>query len=39
MKLGRKISTSPRYVIDVTGTDSLSLEELEGGLVLKNLKK
>jgi len=28
-----KISTSPRYVIDITGTDPLSLEELGG---LKN---
>ena len=25
-----KISTSPRYVIDITGTDPLSLGELEG---------
>ena len=31
-----KISTSPRYVIDITGTDPLSLGELGGGLVLKN---
>ena len=31
-----KINTSPRYVIDITGTDSLSLGELEGGLILKN---
>ena len=26
-----KISTSPRYVIDITGTDPLSLGELGGG--------
>ena len=26
-----KISTSPRYVIDITGTDPLSLRELGGG--------
>ena len=25
-----KTSTSPRYVIDITGTDSLSLEESGG---------
>ena len=25
-----KISTSPRYVIDITGTDPLSLGELGG---------
>ena len=31
-----KISTSPRYVIDITGTDPLSLGELGGGLILKN---
>ena len=27
----RRISTSPRYVIDITGTDVLSLGELGGG--------
>ena len=27
-----KIITSPKYVIDVTGTDPLSLGELGGGL-------
>ena len=32
----RKIETRPRYVIDITGTDRLSLEELRGGLILKN---
>ena len=33
----RKIGTSRRYVIDITGTDSLSLGELGGGgLILKN---
>ena len=32
-----KIITSPRYAIDITGKDPLSLEELgEGGLILKN---
>jgi len=32
-----KISTSPRYVIEITGTDLLSLGNfLGGGLVLKN---
>ena len=36
MKLGEKISTSPRYVIDITGTDPFSLGEMEGGLILKN---
>jgi len=33
-----KISTSSRYVIDVTGTDPLSLRGL-GGIIRKNLKK
>ena len=28
-----KIILSPRYVIDITGTDPLSLGELEGGLI------
>ena len=32
-----KISTSPRYMIEITGTDPLSLGQLgEGGLILKN---
>ena len=32
-----KISTSPRYMIDITGTDPLSLGQLGGGgLILKN---
>ena len=32
-----KISTSPRYVIDITGMDPLSLDEWGGGgLILKN---
>ena len=31
MKLGGKISTSPRYGIDITGTDLVSLGELGGG--------
>ena len=32
-----KISTSPRYMIDITGTNPLSLVELGGGgLILKN---
>ena len=30
-----KIITSPGYVIEITGTDPLSLEELGGGLILK----
>ena len=34
-----KITTSPRYVIDITVTDPLSMGELGGGLILKNLKK
>ena len=35
-----KISTSPRYVIDITGTDLLSLGEFGGGgLTLKNKKE
>ena len=38
MKLVRKISRSPRYVIDITGTDLLCLGEL-GGINSKNLKK
>ena len=28
-----KIITSPKYVIDITGMDPLSLEEVEGGRV------
>ena len=37
MKLGGKISISLRYVIDITGMDLLSLEELGGGgLIMKN---
>ena len=31
-----KISTSPRYVIDITGTDPISSGELGGGFILKN---
>ena len=34
-----KISKSPRYVIDITGTDPLSLGEFGaggGGVILKN---
>ena len=33
-----KISTSPRYMIDITGTDPLSLGDffLGGRLILKN---
>ena len=35
-----KISPSSRYVIDITGTNSLSLGELGGGrIILKNEKK
>ena len=33
-----KISTSPRYVIDITKTDPLSLGELGGVFILKNGK-
>ena len=37
MTLGGKIRRSPRYGIDITGTDLLSLRELGGGgLILKN---
>ena len=35
----KKLNTSPRYVIDITGTDPLSLGELGGGLIPKNEKK
>ena len=31
MKLGGKISTSPRYVINITGMNPPSLGELRGG--------
>jgi len=31
-----KISTNPRYVIDIAGTGTLSLRKLRGGLILKN---
>ena len=31
MKLGGEISTSPRHVIDITGTDPFSLGKLGGG--------
>ena len=34
-----KISTSPRYVIDITRTDPLSLGELGGRVNSKTLKK
>ena len=30
-----KINTSPRYMIDITGTDPLSLGVVGGGLILK----
>ena len=33
-----KISTSPRYVIDISVKYPLSLVELGGGLILKNKK-
>jgi len=33
-----KISTSPRYVIAITGTDLLSLGELEGRVNFEKLK-
>ena len=39
MKLGGKISISPRYVIDITGTDPLSLGELEGRVISETLEK
>ena len=34
-----KISKSPRYVIDITGTDPLSLGELGGSVNSKKLEK
>ena len=34
-----EIITSPRYVIDIKGTDRLSLGELGAVLILKNWKK
>ena len=36
-----KICTSPRYRIDITKTDLISLGELEGGggLILKKIEK
>ena len=34
-----KISTSPRYVIDITGTNLLSLGELGGGGNSEKLEK
>ena len=37
MKVVGKIITSPRYVININGTDLFSLGELGGGgLILKN---
>ena len=33
-----KLITSPRYVIEITGTDLLSLGELGGGSLLNNKK-
>ena len=36
LNLVGKIIKSPRYVIDITGTDPLSLGELGGWLILKN---
>ena len=38
MKLNGKTRKSPRYEIYITGMDSLSLGELGGRLILKNLK-
>ena len=38
MKLGGKTSTSPTYMIDITGQDPLSVWESGGGLILKNKK-
>ena len=35
----KKLIKSPRYAIKITETDPLSLGELGGGLILKNLKK
>ena len=35
LNLVRKISRSPRFVIDITGTDMLCLEEWGGGLILE----
>ena len=39
MKLGGKISTSSRYIIDITERDPLYLGELGGGVIRKKLKK
>ena len=33
-----KIRRSPRYVIDITGTDPLYFGGVGGGLILKNIK-
>ena len=38
-KLVRKISTGPRYGIDITGKDLLSLGELEGEVNSKKFEK
>ena len=39
MKLGGKIIKSPRYVIDITGTDLLCLGELGGRVNSKKIEK
>ena len=39
LKLVGKISTRPRYVIDITRTDPLSLGELGGGVNSEKLEK
>ena len=39
MKIGGKISKSPRYVIDITGKDPLSLGSWRGRVNLKKLEK
>ena len=36
LRVEGKIIRSPRYVIDVIGTDPLYLGKLGGGLILKN---
>ena len=39
MKLGGKLSTSLRYVIDITGTDALSLGGVRGRVKFEKLEK
>ena len=39
MKLGGKNKTSPRYMIDKTGTDVLSLGQMGGGVNSEKIEK